>query len=370
MWHVAPDAVGLRAHHQQRLGVRLQADQAVHHVHAGALEGLGPVDVGFLVEAGLQLHQGRHLHPPLGRPDEAPHDGAVAGGPVQRHLDGEHPRVVGGLPHERLDRGRERLVGVVAEHVALADHREDAALVVGRRGQPGLGDRRPGIVLEVGTVDGVDEEQTLEVERRPVERHVVTLEVELAQQQLDHVLGHALLGLEAHGPAEPAAAQLHLHRGEQVVGLALGHREVGVAGDPEGEVLHDLHAREQDPELRGDHLLERDEAVTVGQRQEAGQQRRHLDPGEAVLAGLGVEHGHAEVQREVRDVGERVPGVERQRGQHREDALLEDLLQVLAVVLVELVPREQLDTDVPQRRAPAAPGAPAPARGRAPRHGR
>ena len=68
---------------------------------------------------------------------------------------------------------------------------------------------------------------------RAVERHVVVLEVELAEQQLEHLGRHAVLDLEAHGPAEPAAAQLHLDRGEQVVGLLLLEREVGVAGDAE-----------------------------------------------------------------------------------------------------------------------------------------
>ena len=49
----------------------------------------------------------------------------------------------------------------------------------------------------------------------------------------------------AHGPAEAAAAQLHLDRDQQVVGLVLLEHEVGVAGHPEGVVLADDHVREQ-----------------------------------------------------------------------------------------------------------------------------
>ena len=38
-----------------------------------------------------------------------------------------------------------------------------------------------------------------------------------------------------------------------------------------------------------------------------------------------------------------MPGVDRERGEHREDAVLELLVHVLAVVLVEVVPRREPD---------------------------
>ena len=44
-----------------------------------------------------------------------------------------------------------------------------------------------------------------------------------------------------------------------------------------------------------------------------------------------------EVQREIGDVGERVARVDRERREHREDALVELLVEELAVVLVEVV---------------------------------
>ena len=50
---------------------------------------------------------------------------------------------------------------------------------------------------------------------------------------------------------------------------------------------------------------------------------------------------HGQVQREVGDVREGVAGVDGQRREHREDALLELLDQVLAVVVVELVPARE-----------------------------
>src|SRR3546814_8199543 len=54
---VATYAVGLVAHDQCGLRVHLEPDQAVDDVHAGGLERLGPLDVGALVEASLELDQ-------------------------------------------------------------------------------------------------------------------------------------------------------------------------------------------------------------------------------------------------------------------------------------------------------------------------
>ena len=80
-------------------------------------------------------------------------------------------------------------------------------------------------------------------------------------------------------------------------------------------------------QVRGDHGLERDEPLAVGERDEPREQRRHLHAREPAHAGHRVAHHRREVERQVRDVRERVRGVDRQRGQHREDALVELLLE-------------------------------------------
>ena len=49
--------------------------------------------------------------------------------------------------------------------------------------------------------------------------------------------------------------------------------------------LEHLHAGEQPLEVLADDVLERDEAL-VAERHEPGEDRRHLDPGEVLLAGL------------------------------------------------------------------------------------
>ena len=106
--HVVAHAVALAAHDQHALGVRLQRRLAVDDVHAGLLQGLGPVDVHALVEARLQLDQRDRLLAALGRVDQGRHERRVVARAVDGLLDREHVRVGDGLLDEALHRGRER----------------------------------------------------------------------------------------------------------------------------------------------------------------------------------------------------------------------------------------------------------------------
>ena len=75
---------------------------------------------------------------------------------------------------------------------------------------------------------------------------------------------------------------------------------------------------------------------------EPGQERRDLDAGEPVLAGLRVAQPHGDRQRERADVRERVSRVDRERGEHREDLVVEPLGE-RPVVLGDVVVVEDLD---------------------------
>ena len=77
---------------------------------------------------------------------------------------------------------------------------------------------------------------------------------------------------------------------------------------------------EQVVEVGGDDLLERHEALAVGHDDEPGQHRRHLHPGEPPLAGHGVPERRRPGSGTGRDVRERVPGIDGERREHREDA--------------------------------------------------
>ena len=65
---------------------------------------------------------------------------------------------------------------------------------------------------------------------------------------------------------------------------------------------------------------------------EAGQDLGHLDPGEAALAGLRVAQTDRDRQTQRRDVRERVAGIDRERGQDREDLVEEPLAERLVVL--------------------------------------
>ena len=141
---VAAQAGALATDDERGLGVRLEPDQAVDDVGAGPLELARPDDVGLLVEARLDLDQHDDLLAALGGPDERLDDRRVARRPVQRLLDRQDVRVVGGLGDEPLDGGGERLVRVVDEDVAGPDGGEDVGrLVLVGRDEPRRRDRRP-----------------------------------------------------------------------------------------------------------------------------------------------------------------------------------------------------------------------------------
>ena len=89
--------------------------------------------------------------------------------------------------------------------------------------------------------------------------------------------------------------------------------------------------------MRGDELLEGDEPFAVGHHDEAGKDVGHLDPGDAGLVSRGVGDLDGEIQREVRDVRERMTGVDAERREHREHASLEHLIEVDPVVIVDVL---------------------------------
>ena len=115
----------------------------------------------------------------------------------------------------------------------------------------------------------------------------------------------------------------------------------------------DLQPGEQLRQVRGDQVLEREEGrrlVGRADRHEARDVVGHLDPREVGDAGVGVAHGHGEVQRQPADVGERVRRVDGQRGEHREDLVAEVLAQPAGGVVLEVLPVDDPDALVLQPR--------------------
>ena len=224
---------------------------------AGTLQRTCPDDVRALVEAGLDLDHDDDLLAALCRVDERSDDRRIAARAIQRHLDGQHVRIDGRLLDEALDRPDERLVGVVDEHVALAHGGEDVDVLVVVLGlEAGWRDRRPRRRLEVGDVEVGDRLEAAQVEHAPDLVEVGRIEAEALEQERTRVVRHRPLDLEADDVAEAPATQLLLDRHQEVVGLVLLDREVGVARDAEQVVGEHLHAREQHVEVRGDDPFE------------------------------------------------------------------------------------------------------------------
>ncbi len=305
----------------------LEPDESVDDVGAGLLELAGPDDVRLLVEAGLDLDEDDDLLALLGGPDEVADDGGVAARPVERLLDGQDLGVVGRLGDEPLDGRREALVRVVDEDVAGPDRAEHVGrLVVVRRQEPGRDDRRPGRGLEVGSIELGDRPQAGQVEHAADVVAVILGQADAAKEDEAGRGRHRALDLEADRLAEAASSELLLDRHDEVVGLVLLDGEVGVAGDPEQVRLEDLHAAEQEVEVRLDDLVE--EHVRVGlDLHEAGQDLGDLDPGEATLVGLRVAHADGDREAQRADVGERMARIDGQRGEDREDLVDEPLAQ-------------------------------------------
>ena len=170
------------------------------------------------------------------------------------------------------------------------------------------------------------------------------VEAQLPGEKVEHLGGHARLHLEAHHPGETLAGVQHLLHGlEQVVGLGLGDLLLGAAGHPKGVVTHDVHAGEEGGQVGGDDLLHGHQPPLGPHFEEPGEQRGHLDSGEAALAGCRIVEGHRQVHRKVGDEGEGVGGVEAERGEHGVDVPLEHLVGGVALLLLQVLPGGQVD---------------------------
>ena len=119
---VAPQLLAFTTYNQGRFAMRFPADEPEYGVDPRFLHLPRPVDVVLLVEPGLQLYDRRHLFAIFGSPPQRPDDRGVLPDPVKRLLDGEYIGILGCRVQKIHDHGK-RIVGVVQEHVPLANDR-------------------------------------------------------------------------------------------------------------------------------------------------------------------------------------------------------------------------------------------------------
>ena len=258
---------------QGDLAVRLKARQAVHHAAARAREPLAPVEVVFLVKARMRLEEHLHLLAVFGGLGQRRHDGAVAADAVERLTDGAHRRVLRGQLHQMHHRSK-AVVGMVEQPVAPVDllkrvlpHQGGHLHRLGRRIlQPGPLDQR----VEV-------HQHSIQIQRPRDAVAPLTLQPELPHQKREHLLAHALLGLQTHHLAPQAAGEHLAHSGHDILARALPDGEVLVANDAEHRHMLHLILGKQAVQVMLDHILHADEALLLldlGQVKQPGQRRR------------------------------------------------------------------------------------------------
>ncbi len=165
---------------------------------------------------------------------------------------------------------------------------------------------------------------------------------EFSQQHVANRGRHIRRDLDPGDEAEPAVPDFLLDDAEQVLRLVLVHLDVRIPRDAEEVPADDRHTREELFEVGADQLFQRHEMIGRPHRHPAGEDLGHLDPGESFLLFLaGQDYGDGEAQ--VRDVGEGMGRVHRQRRQHREDVFLEIAIEGLAVLGADVGQVEEVD---------------------------
>jgi hypothetical protein len=207
--------------------MRLQADDAVHHLRAHGLQALGPVDVGLFVEARLQLHHGHHfLAAPRGL-DQQVHQHRLAAGAVDGLLDRQHVRVET-ASRRNCTTGSKLSKGWCSSTSPLA-RRSKIERWRGRRSRAAR-PARVGSKRSCGASALVDQLVQAHQVDRPVdavERRVGHRE--LLQQKLRQLGRAGVDHLEADRAAEVARGQPRAQRVAQVDDVLLVHVQIGVA---------------------------------------------------------------------------------------------------------------------------------------------
>ncbi len=276
-------------------------------------------------QPGGQLDEGDDVDSPLRRPAQGTDDGPLGCRAVERVLHGQYLGIVGGSHHEGVDRAGRRVVGRVHEQIAVLDHGEGVRTVAAHRRQPGGWRRRRRGRLEPGKVEVAQLAEAGQAEQAVDHVDVLLGQVQVAHQPGQEIVGNRRLHLQADGGPRPVPAQLELGRGQQILRGRIGG-QTGLAGDPEQGMRRHPEGPEQRVEVGHHELLDRHRPA-VGQAHEAGHDRGQLDGTEPVTA-LVVAQADGDVDGQVSGRRRRPARLGDERGQRREDALAEQVLQV------------------------------------------
>ena len=324
---VAAQFAVLATEDQHHLGVGLEADHAVDHYRAGLLQAAGQLQVGLFVEAGAQLDHRGDLLAVACRLDQGVDDLRVGTAAVQGLLDRQHVRILGGLA-QQVDHRGEGLERVHQQHVELAEDVEEVFLLLQK-----TRDRRgEGRVLQLRMAfQAGDAEQAGQVDRAADLVQLAFGQAELLEQVVGQVLRAGIHHLQAYRIPVATREQLAAQRAGQVLDILGVHRQVGVAGQAELVAALHLHAGEQVVGVGVDHRRQEHVVVALAanvfrQPDDPWQQARRRDDRQAGVAAEGIHPLQLddEVEALVHQQRERVGRVEADRGDDRRDLVAEE----------------------------------------------
>src|SRR6516225_3898622 len=154
--YIGAQTSGLLADYQSNLGMCLETGHAKSDVRTHSLQFCGPVQVAFLVEAGLDFHDTGNLLPIFSSPNQRFNERRIVADPVGGHLDGDRLRIISGATNKMLDAPVETVVGMVHEDVASLNGTEKSGAGLGKRR---MLKRRPRAITKFGNRQACDLKQ-------------------------------------------------------------------------------------------------------------------------------------------------------------------------------------------------------------------
>ncbi len=133
---VTTDTIGARAARSESSWRASEADYTIHDVGARLLQPVRQFDVRFLIEARPQLDDDGDVFAGERSGQQCIHDRRIIASAIQRLFDRQHFWIAGRLT-QQIHHRHEAAKGVVQQHVALSDHREQIRAAPGRGGNPG-----------------------------------------------------------------------------------------------------------------------------------------------------------------------------------------------------------------------------------------
>ena len=171
------------------------------------LQGLGPVNVVFLVKTGLQLHQHKDLLAPVRRLCQGSHNGGVAADAVQSLLDSQYLRISGSRLHEIYHRIK-GLVRMVEQNISFADVGKNVVFIHKRR--VGLGHISGGLQM-IKSGQAVHLHKKRQIQRAVDGENIAGMDIQLLFQTFQKPLVCIFFDLQTDSFAPSAFFQLFLY---------------------------------------------------------------------------------------------------------------------------------------------------------------